>query len=45
MKAGIIGAMEPEVAILKAKLENSKTVSYAGYTFYQGQLTSISLHK
>ncbi|MFB1014799.1 MAG: adenosylhomocysteine nucleosidase [Alteromonadaceae bacterium] len=38
MKAGIIGAMEPEVAILKAKLENSKTVSYAGYTFYQGQL-------
>ncbi|MCJ8318609.1 MAG: 5'-methylthioadenosine/S-adenosylhomocysteine nucleosidase [Colwellia sp.] len=38
MKAGIIGAMEPEVAILKAKLENCETFTHAGYTFYQGQL-------
>ena len=38
MKAGIIGAMEPEVAILKAKLNNCETSTYAGYTFYQGQL-------
>lgn len=38
MKAGIIGAMEPEVAILKAKLTNAQTHSHAGYTFYQGQL-------
>jgi len=38
MKAGIIGAMEPEVAILKAKLNNAQTSTYAGYTFYQGQL-------
>lgn len=38
MKAGIIGAMEPEVAILKAKLVNAKTTEHAGYTFYQGQL-------
>ena len=38
MKAGIIGAMEPEVAILKAKLENCQTHTYASYTFYQGQL-------
>jgi adenosylhomocysteine nucleosidase len=38
MKAGIIGAMEPEVAILKAKLDNGKTVEHAGYTFYQGLL-------
>jgi adenosylhomocysteine nucleosidase len=38
MKAGIIGAMEPEVAILKAKLTNSTTTEHAGYTFYQGQL-------
>jgi len=38
MKAGIIGAMEPEVAILKAKLENCETLTHAGYTFYQGQL-------
>jgi len=38
MKAGIIGAMEPEVAILKAKLSNCETSTHAGYTFYQGQL-------
>jgi len=38
MKAGIIGAMEPEVAILKAKLINCETSSHAGYTFYQGQI-------
>jgi adenosylhomocysteine nucleosidase len=38
MKAGIIGAMEPEVAILKAKLTNAKSVEHAGYTFHQGQL-------
>ncbi|MCW8832785.1 MAG: 5'-methylthioadenosine/S-adenosylhomocysteine nucleosidase [Colwellia sp.] len=38
MKAGIIGAMEPEVAILKAKLNNCETSTHAGYTFYQGQL-------
>jgi len=38
MKAGIIGAMEPEVAILKAKLENCETLTHAGYTFYKGQL-------
>lgn len=38
MKAGIIGAMEPEVAILKAKLTHGETSTHAGYTFYQGQL-------
>ena len=38
MKAGIIGAMEPEVAILKSKLINSKITEHAGYTFYQGEL-------
>jgi adenosylhomocysteine nucleosidase len=38
MKAGIIGAMEPEVAILKAKLTDCKTSTHAGYTFFQGQL-------
>ena len=37
MKAGIIGAMEPEVAILKAKLSNAKKITHAGYNFYQGQ--------
>lgn len=38
MKAGIIGAMEPEVAILKAKLVNCERTTHAGYTFYQGQI-------
>jgi len=38
MKAGIIGAMEPEVAILKAKLVNCEQSTHAGYTFYQGQI-------
>ncbi len=38
MKAGIIGAMEPEVAILKEKLTNCKTTDIAGFTFYQGEL-------
>jgi adenosylhomocysteine nucleosidase len=38
MKAGIIGAMEPEVAILKAKLSNCETISHAGYNFYHGQI-------
>ena len=38
MKAGIIGAMEPEVAILKAKLTEATSTEHAGYTFHQGQL-------
>lgn len=38
MKAGIIGAMEPEVAILKAKIENCQTHQVANYTFYQGTI-------
>jgi len=38
MKAGIIGAMEPEVAILKSKLTNCQMTDYAGYTFYEGEL-------
>ena len=38
MKAGIIGAMEPEVAILKAKLTDAKSIEHEGYTFHQGQL-------
>jgi adenosylhomocysteine nucleosidase len=38
MRAGIIGAMEAEVAILKNKLTKSKTVIQSGFTFYQGDL-------
>ena len=40
MRAGIIGAMEAEVAILKKKLTNSKTTVHHGFTFYQGELNS-----
>ncbi|WP_448245607.1 5'-methylthioadenosine/S-adenosylhomocysteine nucleosidase [Thalassotalea agariperforans] len=40
MKAGIIGAMEPEVAILKAKLQNPSSQTIAGYEFHQGQLNN-----
>ncbi|MFT5022570.1 MAG: adenosylhomocysteine nucleosidase [Colwellia sp.] len=43
MKAGIIGAMEPEVAILKAKLTHAVTIEHAGYTFYQGQLNGSNV--
>ncbi|MGJ8693814.1 MAG: 5'-methylthioadenosine/S-adenosylhomocysteine nucleosidase [Thalassotalea sp.] len=38
MKAGIIGAMEPEVAIIKAKLTNASTENHAGFEFHQGLL-------
>lgn len=43
MKAGIIGAMEPEVAILKAKLKNCQTSQHAGYVFHQGQLEGTNV--
>jgi adenosylhomocysteine nucleosidase len=38
MKIGIIGAMDEEVSILKAKLENIQTTIIAGCEFYQGEL-------
>jgi adenosylhomocysteine nucleosidase len=38
MKAAIIGAMEPEVAILKEKLSQCTEHQHAGFTFYQGIL-------
>ena len=43
MKAGIIGAMEPEVAILKAKLTNPTVTEHAGFSFTQGQLNSTEV--
>ncbi len=43
MKAGIIGAMEPEVAILKAKLTNCVTTKYASFTFYEGSLNGTNV--
>lgn len=38
MKIGIIGAMDEEVSILKAKLTNMETTIIAGCEFYQGEL-------
>lgn len=38
MKAGIIGAMEPEVAILKSQLANMSSTTHGGFTFFEGQL-------
>ena len=38
MKVGIIGAMEPEVAILRATLQNKEELTKGGFTFYTGEL-------
>ena len=38
MKVGIIGAMEPEVAILRAALQNKTELTKGGFTFYTGEL-------
>ena len=43
MKAGIIGAMEPEVAILKSKLENFAETTHAGYTFFTGTINGTDV--
>ncbi|ART82179.1 5'-methylthioadenosine/S-adenosylhomocysteine nucleosidase [Oceanisphaera profunda] len=39
MTIGIIGAMEQEVAVLRAKLANTHTITVAGCEFYQGTLS------
>ncbi|MBQ4834677.1 5'-methylthioadenosine/S-adenosylhomocysteine nucleosidase [Pseudoalteromonas sp. MMG010] len=38
MNVGIIGAMEPEVKILRAAMQNTQTLTKAGFTFYTGEL-------
>lgn len=43
MKIGIIGAMEQEVATLKAQLENCETHNKAGCTLYTGTLNSADV--
>ncbi len=40
---GIIGAMEPEIAILKAQLSDMTTVKLADYEFYQGRLADTDV--
>ncbi|MCP4323654.1 MAG: 5'-methylthioadenosine/S-adenosylhomocysteine nucleosidase [Psychromonas sp.] len=43
MKIGIIGAMDEEVIILKAKMDNVQTTVIAGCEFYQGELNGKSV--
>ena len=38
MKLGIIGAMDVEVAALKAKMENINTAVHAGSAYFEGEL-------
>lgn len=38
MNIGIIGAMEPEVAILRDALQNKQQMTKGGFTFYTGEL-------
>ena len=38
MKIGIIGAMEPEIAILRDQINNRETETIAGCEFYRGEL-------
>lgn len=40
MKIGIIGAMDEEIRILKAKMDNVQTTVIAGCEFHQGELNS-----
>ncbi|WP_371188295.1 5'-methylthioadenosine/S-adenosylhomocysteine nucleosidase [Thalassotalea maritima] len=43
MKAGIIGAMQPEIAILKSKLNNLAEHTHFGYTFYTGEINGTEI--
>ncbi|WP_130100135.1 5'-methylthioadenosine/S-adenosylhomocysteine nucleosidase [Siccibacter turicensis] len=47
MKAGIIGAMEEEVTLLRDKIENCQTITVAGLEMYTGTLngTDVALLK
>ena len=43
MKAGIIGAMEQEVTLLRDKIEHRQTVSIAGCEIYTGTLNGVEV--
>lgn len=43
MRAGIIGAMEEEVTLLRAKLTDCRTISMAGCEIYTGQLQGVDV--
>lgn len=40
---GIIGAMEPEVALLRQQISNPVSTQLGGYTFYSGSLAGVSV--
>ncbi len=43
MKAGIIGAMEEEVTLLRDKIENRQTLNIAGCEIYTGTLNGVEV--
>lgn len=43
MKAGIIGAMEQEVVLLRDKIENRQTITRAGCEIYTGTLNGVEV--
>ena len=43
MKAGIIGAMEQEVTLLRDKIENRQTLALAGCEIYTGMLNGVEV--
>jgi adenosylhomocysteine nucleosidase len=43
MKIGIIGAMEPEVAVLRNRIENLATQTHAGMAFHTGTIDGVDV--
>ncbi|KAB1013514.1 5'-methylthioadenosine/S-adenosylhomocysteine nucleosidase, partial [Cronobacter sakazakii] len=43
MKAGIIGAMEEEVTLLRDKIDNRQTLTIAGCEIYTGTLNGVDV--
>ncbi|MHA7845363.1 5'-methylthioadenosine/S-adenosylhomocysteine nucleosidase [Serratia sp. D1N4] len=43
MKVGIIGAMEEEVTLLRAQIENRQTIQRAGCEIYTGQIGGVDV--
>jgi len=43
MKIGIIGAMEPEVAVLRDRIENLTTQTHAGMAFHTGTIDGVEV--
>lgn len=43
MKIGIIGAMEPEVVVLRDRIENLTTETYAGMAFHSGTIDGVDV--